>query len=65
MTRLQGAIIRYILKGIVRQGGHAERIIAWHRLLIQAAEREFSEDNRATLTDFLRECHEQALQEWV
>ena len=45
---------------VVRQGAHKERIIAYYRILLRAAQEEFTEDNDATLRDFLEECHRES-----
>lgn len=53
--------LRRIAKLTVIQGNHRQRIIGFYGILIKAAREEFTEDNKATLDDFLRECHEEAL----
>lgn len=58
---------RYILvraaKAAVVQGDHKRRIIDFYSILVDAARREFTEDNKVTLDSFLRECHQEALNE--
>ena len=62
LTRLQSYLLRKVARVLVIQGPfHRARIIAYYRVLIEAAREEFREDNKMTLDDFLQECHEAAL----
>jgi hypothetical protein len=54
-------VIRWMLRRICRklvvQGPlHAKRITEYYRIMGEAAEAEFTEDNELTLVSFLREC---------
>ena len=62
ITRLQLYFLRWISRRIVIQSyHHKENIIAYYRVLADAARDEFTEDNKATLDDFLTECHKASL----
>ena len=61
MTRFQKWILLKIVKKVVIQGDHRRRIIEFYSFLIDAARREFTEDNKPTLNNFLEECHREAL----
>lgn len=63
MNKLELHFIKKILKKTVVQGAHRDRIIAFYRLLIEAARAEFTEDNKPTLDGFLEECHQEALKD--
>ena len=39
---------------------HRARIVAYYRIMLDAAESEFTEDNKPTLDAFLGECHSEA-----
>lgn len=53
-----------IAKTTVTQGYyHRQNIISFYKTLIDAARKEFTEDNKTSLDSFLRECHEEALKE--
>ena len=50
-------LLRRICRKLVEQGPeHAVRIREYYRILREAAEAEFTEDNAPTMTAFLREC---------
>lgn len=50
-------LLRRICRKLVVQGPeHAKRITEYYRIMRDAAEAEFMEDNDRTLTEFLREC---------
>lgn len=62
MTKLYALILKEITRKIVIQGfSHREDIIRYFEFLIEAARREFTEDNEPTLNDFLEECFKEAL----
>jgi len=63
MTKLQKFILRKMTRTIVIQGGHEQRIIAYYRILAEAARAEFTEDNKITLDTFLEDCHKESLKE--
>jgi len=50
-----------IVRHLVFQGNHQKRIEQYYSLLIDAARKEFTEDNKVTLDNFLEECHNNAL----
>ncbi len=54
-------LLRWICRKLVKQGSlHRLRIVAYYRIMREAAESEFTEDNKPTLDAFLRECHSEA-----
>lgn len=62
ITNLQLRILHWIAKNIVRQShNHKKNIIDYYRVIADAARDEFTEDNKLTLDDFLKECHEDSL----
>ena len=57
-------LLRSICKKLVKQGPlHRGRIIAYYRVMREAAELEFTEDNKLTLDAFLKECHAATFEE--
>lgn len=61
---MQLFILSWIAKKIVIQSWHhKENIIAYYKVLTDAARKEFREDNKPTLDCFLSECHKQALKD--
>lgn len=55
----------YVLTGIcrrlVRQGStHRQNIAEYYRIMRNAAEKEFKEDNKPTLDAFLQECFDES-----
>jgi hypothetical protein len=52
-----------IAQHVVIQGDHRKRIIHYFRILIEAARKQFTEDNKLSLDSFLMECFEEALRE--
>lgn len=57
MSRLELWFMRRILRAEVRQGyDHGDRIAGLYRLVSEACREEFTEDNEATLSAFLRGC---------
>ena len=61
MTKFQQRRLRKIAKRAVTQGDHRRRIVEFYEELVKAARVEFYNDSKPTLDDFLRECHEEAL----
>ena len=61
MKRLHVWLLRRMVRAIVRQGFHRGRIIMYYQFLVEAAVKEFTEDNTPTLRRFLEECHTEAL----
>jgi len=61
MTNFQKWLLRKIASRIVIQGNHRRRIIEFYGILIDEARKEFIEDNKPTLDNFLRECHQESL----
>jgi len=58
LTRI---ILRKLCRDFVRQGHyHKARITEYYRVMRDAAEKEFTEDNKQTLDVFLLECHSEA-----
>ena len=53
-------LLRRICRMLVVQGAHRERIIAYYRIMHEAAAAEFREDNQPTLNSFLSECYQEA-----
>lgn len=54
--------LKLLCKRLVRQGPtHRENIIGFYRTMYEAAQAEFTEDNKPTLDSFMRECHEEAM----
>lgn len=63
LTWFQRWMLKRIARDLVRQGPmHSERITEYYRIMAAAAREEFTEDNRPTLSAFLRECHEDAME---
>ena len=61
LDRLVRLLLRWICRNLVKQGSlHRPRIIAYYRIMREAAEFEFTEDNQPTLDAFLGECHSEA-----
>lgn len=53
--------LKRLCRRIVKQGStHKNDIILYYRTLWEAAESEFTEDNRPTLEAFMTECFEAA-----
>ena len=58
-------MLKAICKSLVKQGWfHKANITAFYRIMYQAAQAEFTEDNKPTLDTFLQECFDKAKQ-WV
>lgn len=54
-------LLRWICRKLVKQGPlHRLRIVAYYSIMREAAESEFTEDNKPTLRAFLGECHYEA-----
>lgn len=61
MTHFQKWVLRRISRDLVIQGPrHQTRITEYYEIMHRAARKEFFEDNRPTLDDFLCECHTDA-----
>lgn len=57
LDNLDVLILKNICKRIVKQGYlHQARITAYYKIMREAAEKEFTEDNKPTLDAFLQEC---------
>lgn len=55
-------ILKRISKKIVRQSNsHRSNIVEYFRIMSNATENEFTEDNKQTHDDFLRECSEESM----
>jgi hypothetical protein len=62
ITYFQKRLLRWIAKKIVIQSHcHKDNIIAYYEILVEAARKQFNEDNKPTLDCFLVECHQKAL----
>lgn len=62
ITKFQIFLLKYIARKIVIQSHHHKtNIITYYKILNKAAEEEFIEDNKTTLDDFLKECHNLSL----
>lgn len=61
MKRLYKSILRYVCERIVLQGPcHRQLIIEYYKTIREAAEKEFTEDNKPTIDYFLKECFDEA-----
>jgi hypothetical protein len=58
MTKLQESHLKRIFKQAVVQGQHENNLKRIYKLLREAAEIEFTEDNMPTLDAFMLECFE-------
>ena len=56
LNRLEKYFLRRIAAKVVVQGGHRERITSYYRILAEAANAEFTEENKVTTDTYLREC---------
>jgi hypothetical protein len=57
LDNLDVLILKNICKRIVKQGPlHQARITAYYKIMREAAEKDFTEDNKPTLDAFLQEC---------
>ncbi len=64
MNKIQRFFLKLIAEKTVVQGFfHHIRIKKYYKTLILAARKEFSEDNDTSLASFLRDLHEETLQE--
>ncbi len=62
ITRFQKKILSWIAKKIVIQSWHhRSNIIEYFKVMKDAAENEFTEDNAPTLNDFLDGCYREAM----
>ncbi len=62
MSSFQRWMLGRIVNRIVIQGNHRNRIVEFYSILVSAARKEFTEDNKPTLDGFLEECHQEALE---
>ena len=53
--------LKNLVRKVVIQGNHKYRITEYNKILIDAARKEFTEDNKPTLNGFLEDCHKDAL----
>ena len=61
ISKLEKTVLRHICKRLVKQGHtHKSNISEYYGILYQAAANEFTEDNKATLDNFLQECFNDA-----
>jgi hypothetical protein len=61
LDRLVRLLLRWICRKLVKQGPlHRARITAYYRIMREAAEDEFTEDNKPTLDALLGDCHSEA-----
>ena len=58
---IEDRLLKHIIKGRVRQGGHEDRITALYALIYECMQEEFTEDNRPTLEAFATDCFTAAL----
>ena len=64
LTWFECKMLRRICKRAVIQGyDHKDNIVEIYRILHQAAEEEFVEDNIPTLTEFMDECYQESKNE--
>ncbi len=56
MSKIERWFLKRLCRRLVKQG-HEERIIAYYRIIHEAAEQEYTEDNIMTLNCFLSECY--------
>jgi hypothetical protein len=64
MTRFERWFLKRVIREEVRQGyDHDARITGLYRMIREACEKEFTEDNEPTLSDFLSDCFEDT-QKW-
>ncbi len=62
ITRFERWLLKSLTRRLVVQGpAHQDNITDYYRIMNDAARREFNEDNKPTLDDFLMECQEQSL----
>ena len=52
---------RVIRKQVIQSEHHDRRITNLYTMIVDAARKEFYEDNKPTLDDFLKELHQKAL----
>ena len=61
MMKFQRWMLRKIASRTVIQGDHKIQIEEYYSILVDAARKEFTEDNKPTLDGFLEECHKKSL----
>jgi hypothetical protein len=59
-TRFDRWLLKRLCRKLVTQGRHRERIIEYYRIMKEAAKKQFTEDNKVTLDDFMLECFKEA-----
>ena len=64
LNRFELWMLNRILKKTVIQGGHHGRITLLLSMLVYHARAEYTEDNKVTLDDFLKECFDDALEHY-
>ncbi len=63
ITRFQLAILVWIARKIVIQSQwHEHNIIMYYSCVYEAAKEQFTEDNKATLDDFMNDCNAKAME---
>jgi hypothetical protein len=50
-------------KAVIQGPTHQKNMTEYFAVLVRAARKEFTEDNKPTLDGFLRECFEESLEE--
>lgn len=63
LTKIENIFLKRIIKKVVKQGGHEERITALYREINEEGRKVFTEDTRPSFDDFLRDCHEESLKD--
>ena len=59
MNKVTRAVLKHLCKQLVKQGPeHKNNITEYFAIMRQAAQTEFTEDNKPTLDAFLKECYE-------
>jgi hypothetical protein len=61
MNKFRKWMLKRIAQDVVVQGDHRQRIVEFYKMLVDAARKEFYEDNKLILDSFLEECHRKAL----
>ncbi len=65
MNWLEKWFLRRLCRKLVLQGlGHKQNITQYYLVMRDAAQWEFSEDNKPSLDGFLEECHKEAGKSW-
>ena len=62
MNKFEKWLLRGLCRRLVIQGPqHQGNITEYYEVMTEAARKEFNEDNKITLDDFLAECHQDSL----